>query len=380
MIGYFAKKFSYLKSFSFKNSLRTTRQKLEISLAISLCVLLFLLFRILIYHAGFGAKLGQQIYLTAPKNVPVERTIDIVMSFDDAYVQHSAAAMASILLNCDASSRFRFHILDGGISSDKKEKLLKLKKLRDFEIKFYDMTKYDWSMFPDNHIHTTVTTYYRLRVVDILPRNVSKALYLDGDIIVERDLKELWNIDLSDTVLGAVEDANGVNFGARLGITRRYFNAGVLLLNLDRFRQICLTEKAIRYVKDNKERILCHDQDILNGLFNDQYKEIPLKWNVNNIMYRSTVDMKHTYSDQDALIARKKPGIIHFTGDKPWYWGWIPHPLADEYWKYLKYTEFYSCAEREFALTKIISVYVSWIECYFNEVVRNLRNCLSLGL
>ncbi|MCR4624160.1 MAG: hypothetical protein K5780_06015 [Alphaproteobacteria bacterium] len=142
MIGYFAKKFSHLKSFSFKNSLQTTRQKLEISLTISLCVLLFLLFRILIYHAGFGAKLGQQIYLTAPKNVPVERTIDIVMSSDDAYAQHSAAAMASILLNCDASSRFRFHILDGGISSDKKEKLLKLKKLRSFEIKFYDMTKY----------------------------------------------------------------------------------------------------------------------------------------------------------------------------------------------------------------------------------------------
>ncbi len=372
MIKCFSKKLSV-----FINSLRATRRKLEISLIISFFVFLFLLFRILIYHAGFGAKLGQQVYLTVPKNVPVERTIDIVMAFDDAYAQHSAAAMASVLLNCDATSNFRFHILDGGITSDKKEKLLKLKKLRNFEIKFYNMTKYDWSILPDNHIHTTVATYYRLRIVDILPQNVSKALYLDGDVIVEQDLKELWNIDISDTILGAVEDANGVNFGTRLGLTRQYFNAGVLLLNLNRFRQIGLIKRVMRYVENNRERILCHDQDILNGLFNDQYKEIPLKWNVNNIMYRSTVDMKHTYSDQDALITRKNPGIIHFTGGKPWHWGWIPHPLADEYWKYLKYTEFYSCAEREFALTKIVPVYTTWIKSNFKKFMYKLKNCFQ---
>ncbi len=380
MIGYFAKKFSHLKSFSFKNSLRTPRQKLEISLAISVCVFLFLLFRISIYHENLGVKLGQQIYLTAPKNVPVERTIDIVMSFDDAYVQHSAAAMASILLNCDASSRFRFHILDGGISTIKKAKLMKLKKLRDFEIKFYDMTKYDWSMFPDNHIHTSEAAYYRLRIPEILPRNITKVLYLDGDIIVEQDLKELWNTDLLDFVLGAVEDVNGVNFGIRLNLSKKYFNSGVLLLNLDKLRRTDLMKKIIKYVKDNKERILCHDQDILNGLFNDQYREIPLKWNVCHPMYVPDRRLKHTYTDYDILIARQNPGIIHFTGNKPWHWGRIPHPLAGEYWKYLKYTEFYSCAERGFALTKVIPVYVSWIECYFNEVVRNLRNCLSLGL
>jgi len=372
MIRYFSKKLSV-----FMNKLRTTRRKLEIFLAVSLCVFLFLLFRILIYHAGFGAKLGQQIYLTAPKNVLVERTIDIVMASDDAYAQHSAAAIASILLNCDATSNFRFHILDGGISESKKEKLVKIKKVRDFEIKFYDMTKYDWSMFPNFHIHTSVAAYYRLRIADILPRNISRALYLDGDVIVEQDLKELWDTDLSGSVLGAVEDANGVTFGKRLGLARRYFNSGVLLLSLDKLRQTNLMKKIVKYVNENKQRILCHDQDILNGLFNDQYKEISLKWNVNNLMYSPTIDMRHTYSDQDARIARQNPGIIHFTGDKPWHWGWIPHPLADEYWKYLKYTEFSSCAEREFVSARIIPVYVAWIKCYFNDVVKKLKSCLS---
>ena len=100
------------------------------------------------------------------------------MAADNRYIQHSAATIASILLNCDASSNFRFHILDGGISSDKKEKLLKLKQIRDFDIQFYDMTKYDWSMFPDNRAHITLATYYRLRIPEVLPKNIQKALYL----------------------------------------------------------------------------------------------------------------------------------------------------------------------------------------------------------
>lgn len=100
-------------------------------------------------------------------------------------------------------------------------------------------------------------------------------------------------------------------------------------------------------------------------MFNNQYKEIPLKWNVNNTMYRFVTSLRHTYSDQDARAARLNPGIIHFTGDKPWHWGWAPHPLSDEYWKYLKYTEFYSSAETEFALSKLIQAHISRIRSCF---------------
>ena len=319
-------------------------------------------------------KLGQQPYLTAPKNLPAERTIDIVMAFDDVYAQHGAATIASILLNCDATSNFRFHILDGGISESKKEKLIKIKKLRDFDIKFYDMTKYDWSMFPNNLKHITLATYYRLRIPEILSEGIQKALYLDGDMIVEQDLKELWDTDISDYVLGAVEDEEGIESGVRLGLSKKYFNAGLLLLNLEKLRKINLIREGISYLEKNRGRIIYQDQDILNGLFNTQYKDLPLKWNANRDIYMPT-NTKHTYTDQETKIIRKNPGIIHFTGHnaKPWFWGWIPHPLTDEYWKYLKYTEFYSCAEREFALYKIVPVYVAWIKSRLKEVMNKLK-------
>ena len=203
-----------------------------------------------------NVKLGQQIYLTSPKDVPVERTIDVVMGADDGYIHHSAATIASILLNCDTSSNFRFHILEGGISSDKKQKLLKLKQIRNFDIRFYDMTKYDLSMFTDNRAHITLAAYYRLGIPEVLPKNIEKALYLDGDTIVEQDLKELWDTDISNYMLGAIEDVEGIDSRIRLDLPDKYFNSGVLLLNLNKLRETNLLEDSLSYLEKNKEKII----------------------------------------------------------------------------------------------------------------------------
>ena len=353
-----------------KFCLKILKSFLYLSLFITGFCFIFLMINTLINFSSTetNTKLGQQIYLDSPKNIPLERTIDIVMGADDMYIQHSAATMASILLNCDASSNFRFHILDGGISTDKKEKLLKLKKLRDFDIQFYDMTKYDWSMFPDNRTHTTLATYYRLRIPEVLPENLQKALYLDGDIIVEQDLKELWDTDISNYVLGAVEDEQGTASKNRLGLSKKYFNAGVLLLNLYKLRQINLLKQSLLYLNNN--RVMFQDQDILNGLFNTQYKDLPLKWNVNRSMYTFNKS-KHTYSIHDSEIAKQNPGIIHFTGGtylKPWNQE-ILHPLSCEYWKYYKYTDFYSPDQRKSPIFQLILMHISLTKQIVNMIL-----------
>ncbi len=268
------------------------------------------------------------------------------MGADDGYISHGAATMASILLNCDASSNFRFHILDGGISSDKKEKLLKLKKLRDFDIQFYDMTKYNWTIFPER-AYINLAAYYRLSIPEVLPKNIQKTLYLDSDLIIEQDLKELWDTDISNYVLGAVEDEQGTYSGTRLGLFNKYFNSGVLLLNLNKLRKTNLLEDSTAYFEKNKKKIIYQDQDILNGLFNKQYKNLPLKWNVQSeAYYYFYADNRYADSDHKKQEALTNPAIVHFTLTecyfKPWLRTKTHHPLADEYWKYLKYTEFYS--------------------------------------
>ena len=344
------------------NRIITRCRYLRFSLNIAIGLFIFLLFRIIIFHTDFEVKLGQQIYLNGSKNVNIERTIDVVMGSDDEYAQPSAATIASILLNCDTSSRFRFHILDGGISAEKKEKLKKLKELRNFEIKFYDMTKYAWSIFPNNREHVTLATYYRLRIPEVLPKDIQKVLYLDGDVIVEQDLKELWDTDISDYVLGAVKE------GIELGV-RHDFNAGVLLLNLDKLRKINLLKDSLSYLEKNRGKIVYQDQDILNGLFFNQYKDLSRKWNVTSNIYMPR-NSSLVYANKEAEIARKNPGIIHFSGGgfKPWNQEML-HPLSYEYWNYYKYTDFYSPEQRKSPIFRLILLHISLIKQTLNSVL-----------
>lgn len=284
--------------------------------------------------------LGNQIYLNCPHDVKIERTIDVVLATDNNYSPQCATVMASVLLNCDATSFFRFHILDGGITDENKSKIQKLKSIRPFDIAFYDMKKYDWSDLPLNLSWiSSIATYYRLIISEILPKEVEKAIYLDCDVIVEQDLKNLYEIDISDKTFGACESIVGAKSIKRLKLEGNYFNAGVMLINLKRLQNFDVRREGIKYLKEKGKDIVYQDQDILNGLFNNDCKYLSLKWNTYTDLFFPLKD-ETTYTSKDAMKAAYAPAIIHFTGPyKPWKII-CSHPLQREYEKYFKYTAF----------------------------------------
>lgn len=287
-------------------------------------------------------ELGKQIYLKNKDNSKTEtENIDIVFSSDDNYVQHCCAAIVSILLNSDASAYFRFYILDGGISKENKKKLLELKSIRDFSVQFIDMTKFDFSMFPMNRKYISIATYYRLLLLEILPEYVNKVIYLDCDIIVEQDIKILWDYDINDYLAGVVEDEGSISQLKRLELPSKnnYFNAGVVVFNIEKLKKFNFKEKCINYYNNNKDKISLQDQDILNGVLNGLCKYFPLNWNTNSRLFFNN-ELEHHFTDDEAISAIKKPAILHYTDKvKPWQKNCI-HPLKEEYWKYLSYTGF----------------------------------------
>ena len=287
-----------------------------------------------------NVSLGNQIYLSCPHDVKTERIIDVVLALDDNYAPQCATVMASVLLNCDATSYFRFHILDGGITDENKSKIQQLKSIRTFDINFYDMKKYDWSDFPLNLSWiSSIATYYRLIINEILPKDVEKAIYLDCDVIVEQDLKNLWDIDISDKMFGGCESIVGAESVNRLKLNGNYFNAGVLLMNIKRLRNVDVKTEGIKYLEEKGKAIVYQDQDILNGLFNNDCKYLSLKWNTYTDLFFPLKD-ETTYTSKDAMKAAYAPAIIHFTGPyKPWKII-CSHPLQREYEKYFKYTAF----------------------------------------
>lgn len=124
---------------------------------------------------------------------------------------------------------------------------------------------------PNQRAHLTVETYYRLFISDILPSDIDKVLWLDCDIIVAGDLKELWNEGISDSAVGVVPDfennnvrvMNRLKYDAAYG----YFNAGVLLINLKYWRRENIIPIFTNYISDHYENLYYHDQDVLNYVF-----------------------------------------------------------------------------------------------------------------
>ena len=299
--------------------------------------------------------LGSCEYFNKSFTKKSNENIDIIFSTDDSYVSHCAAAIVSILVNCVSDVNFRFHILDGGISENNKEKLKSLSKIRNFSINFYDMKKYDFSEFALNRHYISEATYYRLMMLDVLPKDLGKVIYLDCDIIVEQDIKGLWDYDINDYFAGVVEDEGSTLQIRRMGLPLKnnYFNAGVLLLNLKELRKINFKERCFEYYKNNQSIITLQDQDILNGVLNGRCKFLPLNWNTNARIYLGN-NLERSYSIQDEIEAGYHPAILHFTdSQKPWKIR-CTHILQDEYWKYLKMTP-YKMNYAKFCIKKLMS-------------------------
>ena len=266
--------------------------------------------------------------------------INIALSVDNNYVQHCAVLIASIIKNNKSEYRYKFHILDGGITDENKKNLEAMKEFQEYSIEYYDMSKIDFSFLPLNRSWISAATYYRLLLTKVLPETIEKIIYLDCDVIVVGDLAELWETDISDVCAGVVEDESSVRNSVKLGLNN-YFNAGVLLLNLQKLRESDFQTKWINYYKENESLIDLQDQDILNGVFNNNVKWLSLKWNANATLFAKP-KYNHYYNNKEASYAKKNRVIIHYTAEyKPWSKK-CRHPLRKLYFKYLLYTPFKS--------------------------------------
>ena len=192
--------------------------------------------------------------------------------------------MQSIIDHTD--SRICFHILhDETVSEENKRKLKQVANQKGDSIQFHFI---DTSIFDDvkERLHTfTVGTMFRLMLPEILP-NLNKIIYLDADIFVNTDIKELWDIDVSNYCVAGVKDYWVANYAwnpypVQKELVSRdcYINAGVLVLNLNKIRSYCnMKEKTLEYLIENPESNL-FDQDALNVVYKNSIKTIDSKWN-----------------------------------------------------------------------------------------------------
>lgn len=268
--------------------------------------------------------------------------MDIAFNIDDNYVMQCCTTIVSVLHN-NPDTPITFHVVGSGLGSASKARLQEVVEGRGQRVCFYDIDEERLSAYSlfDQSGHISMATYYRLFVADILPASIDKLLYMDCDLVVDGSLAPLWNTDVSPYAVAAVEDmwSGKADNYSRLGYDAAYtyFNAGVLLVNLDYWRRHHVARLSSAYVVEHAGKLKFNDQDVLNGLFYDKKLLLPFQWNVQDGLLRKRRKIRAEAVPQlDRDL--QQPVIIHFTGHrKPWNFDCIS-PYRSLFFRYLDMT------------------------------------------
>ncbi|MCX4305497.1 MAG: glycosyltransferase family 8 protein [Acetatifactor sp.] len=262
------------------------------------------------------------------------REIPVFFAVDDGYCPFLAVAIQSLIDNSSADNRYLIKILNTDISNENKRRIAKYER-DNVDIEFVDLNYYIQKV--KDKLYTrdyySKTTYFRLFLPNLYPQ-YDKVLYLDSDIVILDDIAKLYNIEPgTDLVAAAPDDIIQFNevfqvYAEKVvGVAdyRRYFNAGVLLMNLHEMRRFRFQEKFI-YSLDRITFAVAQDQDYLNRLCKGRVKLIERTWNRMPI--------------EDSKIRTEDVKLVHYNlAFKPWHFEDILY--KEFFWLYAQETEFF---------------------------------------
>ncbi|WP_455655275.1 glycosyltransferase family 8 protein [Phascolarctobacterium sp.] len=219
------------------------------------------------------------------------------------------------------------HIVYDELLPEDMEKLQQMERLyRNLTLRFYQITSTAGMTFIVPPGHITQAMYYRYLFADMLPPEITKIIYMDADIICKGDILPLWQLDLQGKVLAAARDYGEDRSCDRIGLKNgRYFNSGVLLMDLTKWRQQKLTQKLFQWLEQvGGTKILWGDQDALNGVIDGEFVELPKIFNC--IVINNTT-----------LNEKLQAVIVHYIDYvKPWHSYYVDSNAKELYWQYVK--------------------------------------------
>lgn len=244
---------------------------------------------------------------------------NIVISIDDNYVEVAIVMLNSLLKHSEETLSINLYILNDGLNILSRYTLKKLFGSV-FKIHFIKVNNSDFNKFHLSN-HVSLATYYRLIVSDLLPLNVSRVLYLDCDLLISKDISHLYELEIGNFELAAAPDylskypkhfKNLMSFG-----NHTYFNAGVLILNLDKMRKNKSACQLMKIASEYGSQLKYWDQDVLNMYYHSNYKLLAKQYNYLPSYFNNT----SSAPNHDSF------NILHFTGAaKPWT-KYCQHPL-----------------------------------------------------
>jgi len=287
-----------------------------------------------------------------------ETCVHVVLAADERFAMPLAVTVRSFLIQLRAGATSSVSVLDGGISPESKRRV---------EASVEDLghaVEWNWLPIPNDRLHSlevsghvSVATYYRIFLASLLPAEIRRVIYLDCDTLVRDDLTKLYQETLGNHTCAAVQDISAPFMASRmcsevddrwvhyLAATRPipnfedfgfvakdpYFNAGVLLIDVERWRSRDIEAKLLQCIQQHRADRLWWDQYALNAVLHGDWIALDAGWNQTSHTY--TLPMWRDSFLDEATFDRVKlnPSIVHFSSaTKPWH-ARCRHPFAKEY-------------------------------------------------
>jgi len=285
----------------------------------------------------------------------LEHSVSIVLVADQNFVAVLYTCMQSILLHASPERTYDIYIFHPDINDDIQQIFQRNLTTANIRITFVNVNSYVTGYQLKTISYFTTNTFFRFLIPEIL-KNHQKVLYLDCDTIVCDDLAKLYDTELGEYLIAATSDAdycgncNKKNldfFSYTKNILHMenpflYFQAGVLLMNVEKLRQVTSAHDLFTMADSYTYRFL--DQDILNIVCYNQVLYVDMKWNLlydcDFIRIKEIISFAPHEIREQYMEARKAPSIIHYAGlIKPWH-----NPSVDfghEFWTVARMTPFY---------------------------------------
>lgn len=269
-----------------------------------------------------------------------KRNVTIFYACDDRYIPYLSVSLRSLIDNASKDICYSIIVLHSGIKKENEE-IISSMSTENIVIKFSDVSEQLRGIASSLSLrdYYSLSIYYRIFIPELF-RNIDKAIYLDSDTVVLGDVAELYKINMGDKLVAAVQDmvvASEEVFRnyAELGVGVRYekyFNSGVMLMNLKEMREENLQGIFIRMIETYHFDTICPDQDYLNVICKGRVLYLGTEWN------KMSVDSEPC----------KRLNLVHYNMFfKPWLYSDVLY--EEHFWNYAKLSPFYEAiiCERE---------------------------------
>ena len=292
---------------------------------------------------------GKQKNVYLQKTAAQKNSIPIAMAADDNYTYPTIVSITSLVENSSAETNYEIYIMvPGGFAEENKQKLLGLQEKYEnrCKINLIDMQDSYKEANVAHHVRTPLTTpaYYRLSLSSLLPE-LDKIIWLDGDTLIFDDLRPMFDISMDGLYCRGFLDfqypMDCFNFRGD-----HYICSGIMLMNLEKLRQDNMEPKIEEFIKENNDKLIQHDQTVINVLFEKNIGAFPAKYGMFNFVDHA--DVKHyfdqlisedRYTEEEVFAAYENPVILHYV-NKPWHKNKVYK--ENLWWEYAAKTDYLS--------------------------------------